>query len=269
MNPFAQRTLGRTGLSVCRLGVAASYGAPAEAFEEAFDRGCNYFYWGSGRRKAGMSQAIRNLCGRGCRAQLVIALQTYSRTGLLLEPMLRRRLRSLGLEHADALILGWHNRPPSGHLLERALALREKGLFRFLGMSGHNRALFQKMADTGCFDLFHVRYNAAHRGAETEIFPHLQGDESRPGLVTYTATRWGALLKAKKMPPGEGLPAASDCYRFVLTNPNVDVCLCGPKDIAEMRAALETLDLGPLQDDELARMRRIGDHLHRTARVFR
>jgi hypothetical protein len=35
--------LGGTGLRVCPLGVASSYGAPAEAFAEAFERGLNYF----------------------------------------------------------------------------------------------------------------------------------------------------------------------------------------------------------------------------------
>ena len=53
MAAFKERALGGTGLKVGPLGMAASYGAPAEAFEEAFDRGCNYFYLGGGRRKAG------------------------------------------------------------------------------------------------------------------------------------------------------------------------------------------------------------------------
>ena len=42
MNFSEQITLGRTGLRVGRLGLASSYGAPEAAFEEAFDRGCNY-----------------------------------------------------------------------------------------------------------------------------------------------------------------------------------------------------------------------------------
>jgi len=54
------RILGKTGLKAGRLGVGAGYGAPATAFEEAFERGCNYFYWTS--RKAGMRQAIMNIC---------------------------------------------------------------------------------------------------------------------------------------------------------------------------------------------------------------
>ena len=39
--------LGRTGLKVGRLGLASGYGAPAEAFEEGFERGCNYWTWGT------------------------------------------------------------------------------------------------------------------------------------------------------------------------------------------------------------------------------
>ena len=260
MAAFKERILGATGLNVGPLGLAASYGAPAEAFEEAFDKGCNYFYLGSGRHRAGMKRAIRNLCGQGRRDKMVVAIQSYARYGLLMEYFFKRNLRSMGLEQADILILGWHNRRPAPKLVERALALKEKGLFRFLGMSGHNRRLFPEMASTGQFDLFHIRYNAAHRGAEEETFPYLTGD-NRPGIVSYTATRWGQLLNSKKMPAGESVPAPSDCYRFALSNPAVDVCLCGPRNMDQMREALAALDLGPLAAEDLERMKRIGDYI--------
>jgi len=262
-----RRILGRTGLRVGRLGVAASFGAPAVAFEEAFERGCNYFYWGS-MRKQGMRDAIRNIVGQGKRPDLVIVIQSYSRSSFLMEQFFEKALRSLGLDHGDILLLGWHNKPPAQRIVDRALAMKERGLFRFLGLSGHNRSLFPRLADTGVFDLFHVRYNAAHRGAEEEIFPHLQGPD-RPGIVTYTATRWGQLVKANKMPPGEPPATASDCYRFALSDPRVDLCMCGPKDHDQMREGLRTLDLGPLNPDESARMRRIGDYVHaHSARFF-
>jgi len=259
---FHKRILGRTGLEAGRLGVADSYGAPAEAFEEAFEKGCNYFYLGSGRHRAGMKQAIRNIVGRGRRDGLIVSIHAYARFGLLTEYFLRKTLESLKLEYADVLLLGWHNRRPSSLLLNRAAAMKNKGLVRFLGMSGHNRSLFPKMAEEGLFDLFHVRYNAAHRGAEEETFPFLTGD-NRPGMVTYTATRWGQLLKAKNMPPGEPALASSDCYRFVMSNPGVDVCLCGPSDTGQMRAALQALELGPLGPEDLTRVKMIGDHVHR------
>jgi aryl-alcohol dehydrogenase-like predicted oxidoreductase len=254
------RTLGRTGLKVGRLGVASGYGAPAAAFEEAFDRGVNYFYWGSLRRRA-MAEAIRHINARGQGDRLVILIQSYSRSPLLMERFFHQALRRLRLDHADILLLGWHNRPPSERLLERAVAMQAKGMFRFLGISGHHRPLFAELAADETYDLFHVRYNAVHRGAETEVFDRLS-QIGRPGVVTYTATRWGDLLDPRKMPAGEAPCSAADCYRFVLSQPSVDVCMTGPKNIAQMRDALTALDSGPLPAETLAGMRRIGDYLH-------
>jgi aryl-alcohol dehydrogenase-like predicted oxidoreductase len=199
MDSYLNSVLGRTGVPVGRLGVACSYGAPTEAFEEAFERGVNYFYWGSMRKEA--------------------------------------------------------------------MALREKGLVRFLAVSSHNRPLFPELAAEGLFDILHVRYNAAHRGAEEEVFPRL-APEKRPGVVTYTATRWGDLLKPNKMPAGERPLTGADCYRFVLSNPDVDVCMTGPRTLAEMREALRALELGPLSPEEMRRIRRIGDHVHTHHRRF-
>jgi aryl-alcohol dehydrogenase-like predicted oxidoreductase len=267
MAAFKERALGSTGLTVGPLGMAASYGAPAEAFEEAFDRGCNYFYLGGGRRKAGMKQAIRNICSQGLRDKLVIAFQSYARFGYLMEWVFKSRLRAMGLERADILVLGWHNRRPSPGLVTRARAMKSKGLCSYLAMSGHQRSLFPQLAAEGQFDLFHVRYNAAHRGAQTEIFAHLQGN-GRPGIVTYTATRWGQLLNPHKMPPGESVPAPADCYRFALSNPAVDVCMCGPQDISQVRDALQTLELGPLDSGDMERMKRIGDYVRSTNKRF-
>lgn len=258
---FTKGVLGRTGLSVGRLGLAASYGAPPAAFEEAFERGCNYFYIGSGRRRANMKTAIRNICKNGHRERLVAAVQTYARFGLLTGTLFKNNLRSMGLAHADILMLGWHNRRPAQRLMDMALRLKQKGLCRFIGMSGHSRELFARLAKEGVFDLFHIRYNAAHRGAETETFPFLKGD-SRPGVVSYTATRWGHLLNSEKMPAGEPPLRASDCYRFAMSHPAVDVCLCGPSNIEQMREALTALDSGPLSETEMERIRRVGDHVH-------
>ena len=255
-----RRILGRTGLSVGCLGVASSYGAPTEAYEEAFERGVNYFYWGS-MRKTSMAQAIRNIVKKGKRDELVIVIQSYSRSALLLETFFRKGLRTLGIDSADVLLLGWFNQRPSSRLVERALAMKKKGMFRFLGISSHNRSLFPRLAESSEFDLFHLRYNAAHRGAEDEVFPKL-ASPNRPGLVTYTATRWSDLLNPRKMPAGEAPLRGADCYRFVLTHPMVDVCITGPRNIHQMREALKALDLGPLSDEEMTRVRRIGDYVH-------
>lgn len=260
------RTLGRTGLKVGRLGVASSYGAPTEAFEEAFDHGVNYFYWGSKRTPA-MATAIRNIIASGKRDQLVIVIQSYARSAALMEFFYHQGLKRLGVDNADILLLGWHKKPPSPRLVERAREMREKGLVRFLGISGHYRPLFAQLADDTAYDLFHIRYNAAHRGAEDDVFAHLP-EANRPGIVTYTATRWGDLINPAKMPAGDSPLSAEMCYRFVLANSAVDVCMTGPRDMAQMREALKALDAGPLSPEELVRMRRIGDHVHANHQHF-
>lgn len=259
------RILGKTGLTVGRLGVAASYGAPAKAFEEAFERGCNYFVFGSGRHRSGMMQAIKNICKKGFREKLVIVFHHYARIGLLTQNIIHKKLKSLGVDYVDLLILGWHNRRPFNMLLDRAAKFKEKEIIKFIGMSGHNRKLFPTLTKEGFFDVFHIRYNAAHRGAEQEVFPFLK-DKDRPGIVTYTATRWKHLLNPKKMPPGESPLSASDCYRFVLSNPDVDVCLSGPSDVPQMKEALSVLDKGPLDPNEMKRIHLIGDYVHKTAK---
>lgn len=258
--------LGRTGLPVGRLGVAAAYGAPAEAFELAFERGANYFYWGATRR-GGMARAIRNLTKSGKRDELVVAVQSFSRWPWWVERSLRKGLKNLGLEYADVLLLGWYNTRVPERLLDRADRLKRLGLIRHLGVSGHNRPMFARLAADERFGLFHLRYNAAHRGAETEVFPLLgPKPEARPGIVSFTATRWGQLLQEKRMPQGQAPLTASDCYRFALTPDAVDVALTGPRTMAQMEEALKTLGLGPMNMQELARARLVGDHVRANSR---
>ena len=260
MDQFKITSLGQTGLKVGRLGVSAGYGAPAEAFEEAFEKGCNYFYWGS-IRKSGMQQAIINICRKGKRDDLVVLIQSYSRSPFLMEVFFNKALKSLHIDFADVLLLGWYKQRPSQRILDKCLEMKTKGLYRNLAISGHNRPLFPRLARDNVFDIFHLRYNAAHRGAETEVFDQF-ADKEKPGIVSYTATRWGQLLNPKKVPHGEKPLSASDCYRFVLSNPNVDICMCGPRDRSQMKEALRSLELGPLSEDELVRVRKIGDYVH-------
>jgi aryl-alcohol dehydrogenase-like predicted oxidoreductase len=257
-------TLGRTGLQVARLGISSSFGAPAAAFEQAFDQGCNYFTWGTfikGRSSA-MRDAIRTIVRKGRREDLVIAMLSYAHSAFLTERFFVRGLRDLGVEYADILILGYYPRRPSQRVIDGALRLKDRGMARFIGLTSHNRKVFPQLHQEGLFDVFHIRYSAAHRGAEEETFPYLKGKD-RPGVVSFTATAWKRLLKAKKMPPGEQPPTAVDCYRFVLTNPAVDVCMMGARTIEQMRENLKVLDKGPMTKAELDRMRRIGDYIHR------
>jgi len=237
--------------------VAGGYGVDAAAILAAVDRGCTYLYHGS-RRAPGMQAAIRELVAAGRRDELVVVLQSYSRWPWLLERGVTRELRALGLDHADVLLLGWHNHVPSARVLERVARLQEKGMFRHLAVSGHRRPAFVDFAADPRYSILHIRDNAAHPGAERDVFPHLS-PEGRPGTVAYTATRWGSLLSARRMPPGEPPLRGRDAYRFVLSNPDFDVCMTGPKNAAQLEEALAALDEGPLSTEEMARVRQIGE----------
>ena len=128
-------------------------------------------------------------------------------------------------------------------------------------MTGHSRVVIAELVKEEVLDLYHIRYNAVHTGAENDIFPFLK-KENKPGIVSFTATRWGQLLDPKKMPEGEEPLMASDCYRFVLSNPHVDVCLTAPKTVEQMRENLKTLETGPLNSNEMDRIRKIGKYIY-------
>jgi predicted aldo/keto reductase-like oxidoreductase len=258
-----QILLGKTGLKVGRLGIASGYKAPVAAIEEAFERGCTYMTWGTFMKGyvPGMRESIRNIVAKRQREQMVLAMFSYAHQPFLTEHFLVKGLKSARLDYTDILILGFYSRRPSQRIIDGAMRLKEKGLVRFLGLSSHNRTLFPRLYQEGIFDVFHIRYNAMHRGAETETFPFLAG-QARPGVVNFTATAWGKLLNPKKIPPSEKPPTAAECYRFVLSNPAVDVCMTGARTVDEMRENLAVLEQGPMTDEELARMRRLGDHLH-------
>ena len=261
---FESTVLGRTGLPVGRLGIAGGYGVPGEALERAFERGVNYIYWGS-RRTASFAAALKRL--RSQRERFVLVIQSYSRFAGLLAWSLERALRALDFDHADVLLLGMWNKPVPARILDAARQLQQRGLVRFLALSTHHRPLVPAIATGKDFDVVHFRYNAAHPGAETDIFPHLPPGE-RPGMVSFTATSWkqllgsfgwqGRLMGGRPVPKNERIPTATDCYRFVLSRPEVDVCLTGPANGAQMDSALEALSLGPLNEEELAWMHRVG-----------
>jgi aryl-alcohol dehydrogenase-like predicted oxidoreductase len=196
---------------------------------------------------------------------MVVVVQSYSRAGLALRPSLEVALRRLHMDYADVLLLGWWNAPPPDRIVDAALALKEAGKVRAIMVSCHHRPSFARYIDDPCYGAIMVRYNAAHAGAEREVFPALAAHPRPPGVVAYTATRWGALLDRRMVPADEPVPRASDCYRFALTNPHVDTVISGPRDGAELDEAMAALDRGPLDDDELAWMRRVGAGVHEAA----
>lgn len=254
----ARIRLGRTDLQVGRLGIGSSFGVSRESCLRAFDAGVNYFFWGSARTE-GMAQAIVELSTRH-RDDLVVVVQCYVRFPGLIRTSVKKALDALGIEQADVLLLGWYDSVPSEGVLEAVEQLRKDGLFRYLGLSTHHRPLVGEMSRDAGVDVFHVRYNAVHPGAEHDVFPVLPAD-APPGIVSFTNTGWGQLLDPTRMPPGDSCPPAEDCYRFALSQGCVDIAVCGPKNDDELSSALRTIERGPLDPEEMLKIRRIGRYI--------
>jgi aryl-alcohol dehydrogenase-like predicted oxidoreductase len=268
------RPLGPTGLAVSPLALAQGgvhgYGPKGlsltpDDVEAAFhELGVNTFlvYW----RWPAIIEGVRRLVKGGHRERLVLLSETGLPGGPFIRRSFERTVRALGVEALDVYLLGWlRSRGGLGlgswAAIER---LKAQGRVRAIGFSSHDRRLAADVAREVRPDVLMLRYNAAHRGAEREVFEVL--GENRPAIVAYTATRWGFLLKPH---PEQGFPApmsAGECYRFALTNPAVDTVLCGARTREELRDDVAAVLEGPLSAERHAECARFGDAVHAAAR---
>jgi len=265
---FTHTTLGSTGIAVNRLGLSATYRPGKRAIYKALDEGFNYFFcYGFDTQ---MIRVLRDVL-KGNRENYTVATGAYNL--LWGSPSLRRtlekRLRQLGTDYIDVfLFLGvTKEKHFTDHVREELYRFREEGKVRCVGISTHDRKFAGKLAAEGALDVIMMRYNAAHRGAEHDIFPHLS--HYNPGIVSYTATRWRYLLRRPRNWPKAGrIPTAGMCYRFVLSNPHVDVCLTAPSNLKHLEENLKAVRQGPLCQEEMQFMRTFGDAVHHRRKWF-
>jgi aryl-alcohol dehydrogenase-like predicted oxidoreductase len=209
------------------------------------------------------------------RKSVVVCAQFGGRNQADAAEELRSALATLGTDYIDVLTLYYVEKEeewaeitaPDGALRYLRDAKRD-GTVRRLGVTSHQRKLAARMADSGLLDLLMIRYNAAHRGAEREVFP-VTVALGLP-VIAYTALRWGALLQpTPDDPPGFSVPRATDWYRFVLQNPAVALTLAAPQSRAELDEDLHVLEAtGPLEDGEYAALAEHGERVRRHAGRF-
>ena len=248
--------LGQRGLF--RLGLAHSFGIDERGVEEGLER-IQYVFWNPRART--MTRPLQRAFKRDRARYVVAGGPTLAVFPSQLERYVDRARLVLGTDYLDVLQLYWLGKMSrwSEGMVEALVRLREAGKVKALAVSIHDRPRAGRLALDSPLDALMIRYNAAHPGAEQEIFPHLA--RRRPAVVAYTATSWRKLLKA---PPGWAGPVmtAGDCYRFCLSSPQVDVVLTGPKDLAQLRENLAALERGPLSEEEQRWMREYGRKVH-------
>jgi predicted aldo/keto reductase-like oxidoreductase len=237
----------------------------------AIDRGVNFLNW-CGTGGNGMNRAIAELGAR--RREVVVCAQFEARTAAEAETELGAMLKSLRTDYLDVLTFHyveepeeWQQIAAAGGALEYCAAARRDGRVRLLGLTSHQRRLAATIAKTGSLDLLMIRYNAAHRGAETEVFPVT--DALGMPVVAYTALRWGALLQPTPDDPrGFVAPRAPDWYRFVLQSRSVAVALMAPDGRAELEEDLTALEAPPLTPEEYERLAEHGRRVRKHGGAF-
>ena len=265
---FLHTTLGKTGIAVHRLGLSATYRPGKRAIYRALDEGVNYFFlYGFDRQ---MVRVLRDVL-RSNREKYVVATGAYNYIWWRqnIRRTLEKRLRQLGTDYIDVFhFLGvMKSREFPAQVLEELQSLREEGRVRAIAISTHDRKLAGELAARGALDVLMIRYNAAHRGAEQDIFPHLA--LSNPGVVSYTATRWRRLLQRPRGWPKDGrVPTPGLCYRFVLSNPHVHVCLNAPSNEKQLAENLAAVRQGPLDEEDMQFMREFGEGVHHRHQRF-
>jgi aryl-alcohol dehydrogenase-like predicted oxidoreductase len=292
--PF-YRQLGRTNLTVSCLGLGGGGGISSEDTLYAFDQGINYFFYSSDLHHyiySSMSDALRQLCGRGSsvREKVVLATVTYIKSPEMALAALLDQFVELGIDYIDVLFWGWIG-ANDGQALQDCLQLspdlrgansvyqrtiermfdtserlRKMGAVRYIGASFHDINLAQQWLKSPLLDVVMVRHNLAHRSAQSQIFNHLDvQDLQRPGIVTFksTGSHSGVLWDAPAgLPAGCWQPSVPDLYRYSLSQNCVDVCLTGLRSREEIDGAIAQVQKGKLTPAQLDYLKLYGD-LHR------
>jgi predicted aldo/keto reductase-like oxidoreductase len=258
---------------LCRLGLATrgDTNLAVDDIHRALERGINFLNW-CGSPDA-LSRAIAELGPR--RRDVMVCVQFEARTAAAARTELEQILRELHTDYVDVLTFyyveeqpEWEQIAAPGGALEYCRQAQRDGQVRRLGLTSHQRPLAADWAQTGLLDLLMLRYNAAHRGAETDVFP-VTTSLHMP-VVVYTCLRWGALLRSTPAdPPGFAVPPAPAWYRFALQHPAATVALMAPDNRAELDEDLTVLDAsGPLASEEFALLAEHGLRVRRHAGQF-
>jgi aryl-alcohol dehydrogenase-like predicted oxidoreductase len=261
MNDWVYRTPAAfSGKRIFRLGLATNYGIDEDGIRAAMDRGVNLFLWTS-RGKSKLKSPLKAALASRRDEVAVVGYATIGWFGWGVRRGAEGLLKELGVDRLDVLLLGWVGvgAALTGATVRELVHLRESGKVGAIGVSIHDRPRAGQLAADSPLDLLMIRYNAAHPGAERDIFPHVR--DHKPSILAYTATSWRRLLKRPKGWDGSVM-TAGDCYRFQLSSPHVDVALTGPATRAELEQNLDALSKGPLSPEEDQWMRAFGRAVH-------
>jgi aryl-alcohol dehydrogenase-like predicted oxidoreductase len=290
MSDLPRRALGRTGLEVTTLGFGAMEvrgqpSGPAISDEDAgrllnavLDEGINFvdtsIDYGRSEELIGKFLAHRRSayvlaskcgCVPGARQG-----SEHVHTADNIRKGVEHSLRTMRTDHLD--LVQFHRSLSRQEFsaegaLEEALALRDEGKVRFVGVSAVLPTLDEQI-DMGVFDAFQIPYSALQREHEDVIARASEagmGIIIRGGVARGTVDDWEGrsyymvsnetmrhYWEAAKLDELlDGMTRTAFMLRFTLSHPALDTTIVGTSSVEHLRANVAVAGQGPLPDDVL------------------
>jgi len=222
----------------------------------AFDAGLNFFFVSADMHwplYEPVREGIRRLLARGkaVRDELVVAAVSYVTQPEFCYAPFEEVLDELpGLGHLDVGVIGGSY--ASDFMTRLAQYERRPAGMRSIGASFHQREAAATAVAHELVDIAFVRYNAAHAGAELDLFPRVPA-ERRVKLFNFKSVSGyvpPARLDELGLPAGKWRPEPQDHYRFALRRPELDGVLCALDAVPQISALSDLLAGPPLTEDE-------------------
>jgi hypothetical protein len=244
--------LGRSGLHVSPICLGVT---ERETVPVAFAAGINFFFISNDLhwiRYSKLMAGLADLLASGVsRDDIVVAGVSY-----LHEPMFgflqfHELLESVpGLERIDVLIAGAAEAADFLPRYERLVQAKQRNQWgcRAIGASFHNRSAARMAICSDLLDISFIRYNAAHFGAEIDIFPSMNPNNK---CLVYNFKSGDSALATSEfqkldLGPRYKPPKFTDGYRFALSRPELDGALVALETPAQIDALVQALAAGPL-----------------------
>ena len=250
------RNLGRTGLSVSRLGFG---GIPIQKIDaegtkrligELLREGVNFIDTARGYT---VSEEYLGYALEGVRDRFVLATKSMARTKEAMQRDIDVSRRNLRTDYIDLYQI--HNPGAAdleqvmapGGALEALLEAKEAGKIGHIGITLHSVDLFRRAVELPWVETVMFPYNVV----ET------QGEE----LIAQCAKRNIGFICMKPL-AGGAIEDATVAMRFAVSNPNVSVMIPGMADISEIaQNAAATANTAPLTEQETEKIAAIREAL--------
>jgi hypothetical protein len=232
-----------------------------ETVGAAFDAGINFFFltadmhwplYGNSRR--GLQHLLAR--GQGIRDQIVVAAVCYATQPEFCSTPFEELLEEIpGLDRLDVLIAGGAY---AGEFAARLPVYEEhrrtgSAGCRAIGATFHDRQAARRALAEDAVEIAFVRYNPGHAGARRDLFPLL----TQPALALLFGFKSTSGYVRPEQMTALGLsgdvywrPEVTDYYRFALSRPELDGLLIAPATPDEVAALAETVEKGPLDEEE-------------------